>query len=151
MYRHILIPTDGSPLSINAAREGFELARALAARVTGFFAGPEFPGLYLGDGVLVTPSAIDEHRRAVTDLGQKNLAVLEAMAGDCGVQFAGKQVQSDLPWSAIVQAAEEEGCDLIVMGSHGRGALGGLVVGSQTTKVLSHSKVPVLVVRGTPA
>jgi|SRR5438105_4828713 len=147
MYRHILIPTDGSELSLKAAREGIALAKAISARVLGFFSGPEYPGLYLGDGVLVTPAAVDEHRRAVVELGQKNLAAVEALARDSDVSFSGKQVQSDLPWSAIVDAADSEGCDLIVMGSHGRGALSGLVLGSQTVKVLSHSKVPVLICR----
>ena len=147
MYRHILVPTDGSELSLKAAQEAVALAKVLGARVLGFFAGPEYPGLYLGDGVLVTPSAVEEHRRAVSELAQKNLAAIEAIAREAGVPFAGKEVQRDLAWSAIVDAAESEACDLIVMGSHGRGALGGLVLGSQTVKVLSQSKVPVLVCR----
>jgi nucleotide-binding universal stress UspA family protein len=147
MYRHILVPTDGSELSLKAAREAVALAKQLGARVLAFFSGPEFPGLYLGDGVLVTPAAVDEHRRAVIELAQKNLAAVEAIAREAGVPYAGKEVQSDLPWSAIVDTAESEGCDLIVMGSHGRGALSGLVLGSQTVKVLSHSKVPVLICR----
>src|SRR5881394_670666 len=121
MYRHILIPTDGSELSLKAAREGIALAKAVGARVLGFFAGPEYPGVYLCDGVLVTPAAVDEHRRAVMELAKNNLAAVEAVARDAGVPFTGKEVQSDLPWSAIVDAAESEGCDLIVMGSHGRG------------------------------
>jgi nucleotide-binding universal stress UspA family protein len=147
MYRNILIPTDGSELSLRAAREGIALAKVLGASVLGFFAGPEFPGLYLGDGVLVTPSAVDEHRRAVEEMAQRNLSAIGVIAQDAGVPFRGTDVQSDLPWSAIVDVAERERCDLIVMGSHGRGALGGLVLGSQTAKVLSQSKVPVLVCR----
>ena len=81
------------------------------------------------------------------ELAKNNLTAVEAAARDAGVPFTGKEVQSDLPWSAIADAAESEGCDLIVMGSHGRGALSGLVLGSQTVKVLSHSKVPVLICR----
>jgi nucleotide-binding universal stress UspA family protein len=147
MYQHIFVPTDGSERSLHAAREAAALAHAIGARITGFFAGPEFPGLYVGDGLVIDPAAVDEHRRAVEELAQRHLNAIGAIAREAGVAYDSAHTLSEVPWAAIVEAAAEHGCDAIVMASHGHGALGSLLLGSQTIKVLAHTKLPVLVCR----
>jgi nucleotide-binding universal stress UspA family protein len=147
MFKHILIPTDGSTLSKKAIKRGIALAKSARARVTGFYAAPQFRIEIYGEYVprnIVTP---DQHRVAMKKRAQKYLAVIEKAADAARVRYRGHYVLSDFPYEAIIQAAKGKGCDLIFMASHGRRGLSGLLLGSETTKVLTHSKIPVLVYR----
>jgi nucleotide-binding universal stress UspA family protein len=147
MYKHILIPTDGSELSQKGVRHGIELARAVKARVTSI--------------TVVSPSIVfdfepDKFKGPSEDWGYKDL--MEAFASKCLDQVKSAAVEHDVrcdamyveheqPYQAIIDAATNERCDLIVMASHGRGGLSAIVLGSVTLKVLTHSTIPVLVYR----
>ncbi len=148
MYSHILLPTDGSPLAREAARAGVKLAQALGARVTGFYAAPpatplEFKGI-LPIG-FVDPA---EHEVAIAKAAAKHLDVIAKAAASSNVAFKGVHITSDYPADAIVAAARKYRCDLIFMASHGRrGLRRETMLGTQTQKVLSESKIPVLIHR----
>lgn len=147
MFKHILIPTDGSKLSNRAVKRGIALAKFTHAKVTGFYAAPQYRIEVYSEYVprnIVTP---EQYRTAMKKRAQKFLAPIERAAAAAGVRFQGHHVFSDAPYDAIIQAAKSKGCDLIFMASHGRRGLSGLLLGSETTKVLTHSKIPVLVYR----
>ncbi len=146
MYKHILIPTDGSKLSAVAAVAGVKLAKSVGAKVTGFFAPPpatplEFKGLL--------PAYIDprEHAKAIEKATQKHLEVIERAAKSAGVRCATASITSDYPADAILAAAKQHGCDLIYIASHGHRGFRASNLGTQTQKVLEQSKVPVLMHR----
>jgi len=145
MYKHILIPTDGSQLSERAIKVGVKLARSLGARVTGFMATPSFHIVAVDP--IMTTYPLEEYRRDSKKLAQKSLAVVKRAAAAAGVRCMVENLESDQPWEAIIRAARRNRCDLIFMASHGRRGLAGLVLGSETIKVLTHSKTPVLVYR----
>ena len=147
MFRHILIPTDGSALSEAAVRAGVDLARALGARVTGFFAAPAPTPLVYGDILPVGYMAPDQHEALIRKTSEHHLGVIESMARAAGVPVNGVSVTSDYPADSIIKVASDEACDLIFMASHGRRGLSGILLGSETQKVLTHTKVPVLVFR----
>ena len=147
MFKHILVPTDGSKLSVKAAKQAVKLAKALGARITGFYAAPDYSSTYYGDGyILRVPSA-----EAQADFAQKQarkcLATIEVEAEVEKVACEVFHTFSDSPYEAIIDAAKKKKCDLIFMASHGRRGLSGMVLGSETHKVLVHSKTPVLVCR----
>ena len=147
MFKHVLVPTDGAPLSNAAAKNAIVLAKSLGARVTGFFAAPEYHPKVVGEYVprdFIGPAAFAQKIR---ETGDKHLAVIEKLAQSAGVEFSAYQSTSDFPYQAIIEAAKKKKCDLIYMASHGRRGLGALVLGSETNKVLTHSTIPVLVYR----
>ena len=145
MYKHLLLPTDGSPLSDDAVRRGVQFAQQLNARVTGFYAMPEF------EIVSYSMAMVEDNKevfvRQARERATKVLDAVQAMAAQAGVQCDTVTVASDTPYQAIVQTATERGCDLILMASHGRRGIKGFLLGSETTKVLTHSTIPVLVHR----
>lgn len=146
MYKHILIPTDGSKLSHRAVVAGVKLAKAVGARVTGFYASPpatplEYKGLL---PVYIDPQ---KHARAIESATAQYLEAIERTAKAAGVRCRTASVTSDFPADAIVAAAKRYGCDLIFIASHGRRGFRTSMLGSQTQKVLAQSKVPVLVDR----
>lgn len=147
MYKHILIPTDGSPLACSAIEAGVELAKKLGAKVTGFYAAPPATPLeYKG----LLPVGYDEpvdRARAIEEMAQRYLEVIEKTAKAAGVPCKVEHVTNDYPADAIIAAAERNKCELIFMATHGRGGLRRSMLGSQTQKVLSQSKIPVLVHR----
>ena len=147
MYKHILIPTDGSDLSRAAALQGVKLARSLGARVTAFFAAPPAtPVIY--DGLLPTGYATTtEHAAMIEKIAAKHLGVIEKACAAAGVRCDSVHETNEFAAEAIVALAKKRKCDLIFMASHGRRGLSGFVLGSQTQKVLTQSKVPVLVYR----
>jgi nucleotide-binding universal stress UspA family protein len=148
MYRHILVPTDGSRLSRKAIATATRLAKATGARVTGAFVIRPYVPVVYGEALLYAPpSSRAEYLKALKREGKKALAVLEIEARIAGVRSAGAVISNALPWEGILRAAKARKCDLIVMASHGRRGLAGLLLGSETTKVLTHSKIPVLVCR----
>jgi nucleotide-binding universal stress UspA family protein len=147
MFKHILIPTDGTALSEAAVRAGVEMARALGARVTGFFAAPAPTPLVYGDFLPVGYMQPDQHEALIRKTAEHHLGFIEATARAAGVPVHCVSVTSDYPADSILKVASEEGCDLIFMASHGRRGLPGILLGSETQKVLTHAKVPVLVFR----
>ena len=147
MYQHILLPTDGSDVSRKAVQAGIKLAKALGAKVTGFYAAPpatplEFKGLL--------PSGYADpvtHARLIERSAARHLAVIEKAAIAAGVSYELEHVTDDYPADAIVLAAKRNKCDLIFMASHGHHGFTASLLGSQTHKVLAQSEVTVLVHR----
>ena len=147
MYKNILVPTDGSKLSVKAAKSAVKLAKSLGAKITGFYAAPDIDSTYYGAGyVLRAPSAKDR-AEFVQKQARQCLSTIEVEAEVEKVPCEVFHVVSDSPYEAIIDVAKKKKCDLIFMASHGRRGLSGLVLGSETHKVLIHSKIPVLVCR----
>ncbi len=147
MYKHILVPTDGSKLSIKAARQAVKLAKALGARITGFYATPDFGSASYGEGYMLRAPLTKTRAAFAEKQALRYLSLIEVEAEIEKVPCEIFHSASDSPYAAIINAAAKKKCDLIVMASHGRRGLSALVLGSETHKVLTHSKIPVLVCR----
>jgi len=147
VYKHILIPTDGSAASERAIATGIALAGALGARVTGFHAAPPAVPLVLGKQLAKAYMSRDEREKAIEQAAARYLGVIERAAAKAGVACETMLVTSDLPADAILEAARSRKCDLVVMASHGRHGLAAMLLGSETQKVLTLAKIPVLVHR----
>ena len=145
MFKHILLATDGSRGSEKAIRKALELAKTTGAKVTGFYAIPKFHVFTYRTEMLEDTK--EEYARDSRAHAQRYLAVIEKAAQQAGVSCETAYTTSDHPYEAIIQAAKRKGCDLIAMASHGRRGVQGLLLGSETLKVLTHSKIPVLVYR----
>jgi nucleotide-binding universal stress UspA family protein len=148
MFKHILLPTDGSKLSDRAVQRGIEFAKAVKAKVTAVHAVPEFR-MIVEEGFISPMSAELKNRfeRDSQEHAKKILAKVQKAAKAAGVKCETVALVSDFPYQQIIETAKKKKCDLIVMASHGRKGLSSLLLGSETAKVLTHSKVPVLVVR----
>lgn len=149
LFKHILVPTDGSELSRQAADRAIAIATAMGSRLTFFHARPERRQSFFGGegGGYVDQMSEEEFERQSLALAKGYLETLQAMATARGVgseQWIGDAMA---PYEAIIDAATSRGCDLIVMASHGRRGIKSLILGSETQKVLTHSKIPVLVYR----
>lgn len=148
MFAHVLLPTDGSKLAARGIKVGVRLAKALGARISGVYViSPYVPAIYGEAAVYVPGVSPREHRKAAERAAKKALAAVEIEAETAGVACATVFVTDPQPWGGILRVARSRKCDAIVMASHGRGGLGGLLLGSETQRVLAHSKLPVLVVR----
>ena len=147
MYRNILVATDGSRLSAKAITHAIALARALGAKLTGFYASPDFPLPAYADGVMYEPVSPQEYAAMCKKEADRILSAVGAKAKAAGIRFTAVQAVATAPWEAILAAARKEKCDAIVMASHGRRGVSALLLGSETQKVLTHSKLPVIVVR----
>lgn len=148
MYKHILIPTDGSKLSRAAAEAGVRLAKALGARVTGFFAAPPATPIVFKGIVPVGYQAPEEHEASIRKAAESYLGGIDKAARAAGVPCEVLSTTSDYPAEAIVAAAKKRRCDLIFIASHGRrGVRRESLLGGETQKVLSQSPIPVLVYR----
>jgi len=145
MFRHILLPTDGSPLSEAAMRKGIQFAKTINARVTGFCVVPALP--YVGCEAEIGAEFKKQAEAAVQAEVNKNLLAIEKASKEAGVTCETAQEKNVQPYEAIIEAARKKECDLIIMASHGRRGVGALLLGSETQKVLTHSKIPVLVYR----
>lgn len=145
MFKHLLLPTDGSPLSERAVLEGLRLARGFRARVTGIHVVPEFHVLTYHVDML--EDTRDEFLADCKRQAEKFLAFVDKAAREEGVLCDTLMRVSDHPDEAIVEVALQQGCDLIVMASHGRRGARARLLGSETTKVLTHTTIPVLVIR----
>ncbi|HYL87745.1 MAG TPA: universal stress protein [Burkholderiales bacterium] len=148
MSNHLLVSTDGSRLAMRGAREALRLAKALHGRLTAVYVIPPPPAVY-GESASYYAAGFTaaEYRKYMQKEARRALDRVQGAARKAGVRCA-RRIVSDLqPWRGILRAARRARCDMIVMASHGRGALGGLVLGSETTHVLAHSKMPVLVIR----
>jgi nucleotide-binding universal stress UspA family protein len=140
MYRHILIPTDGSELAEHGVMQGLALAKSLGAKVSVIFVVEPFSEMTGRFLEAVATYAELRKEQATSALDRAANAAKEA-----GVSCETLQIESGQPHQAIVSAAEDNGCDLIAMSSHGRSGLSMLLIGSVTNKVLAHAKTPVLV------
>lgn len=147
-FKHILVPTDGSRLSMKAAVDAVALAQELDATITALFVmQPWLPPVTEGAiayNFNFDEKAYEEGLRAEADSALSKVASTAATAG---VQCEKLTVTSAEPWDGIIKTAKAKKCDLIVMASHGRRGLVGMLLGSETQKVLTHSAIPVLVCR----
>jgi nucleotide-binding universal stress UspA family protein/hemerythrin-like domain-containing protein len=143
MYRHLLVPLDDSPLSADTVRKAVDFARTLDAKVTFFHAEEDYGATSVGAlERVIAPVAFNEH---MAGEARAILAKAEVVAREAGVAYDSVAVTSNRPHEAILEAADARRCDLIFIASHGRRGIRGLVLGSQTQKVLQHTTVPVLV------
>ncbi len=147
MFKHILVPTDGSDLSSDTANRAIVFAKEAGAKITFYFAKPDYPVAFYGEGALIDPTTPEKFAEMADQQAGEILAACEARAKTAGVVSASNSSVSDVPYEAIIAAAEQVGADLIFMASHGRRGISGLLLGSETQKVLTHSKIPVLVYR----
>lgn len=148
MYKHILLPTDGSKLSEKAVKQCIRLAKSIGAKITAINIMPEFQ-MVIDEGFAVANASQIKKRfeEEVEKRSKKILGEVKAEANAAGVDCDGISVAGDVPYEAIIRHAKKEKCDLIVMASHGRKGLSSILLGSETAKVLTHSSIPVLVVR----
>jgi nucleotide-binding universal stress UspA family protein len=147
MFKHILVPTDGSPASQKAALTGVTLAKSLGARVTAFFAAPPATPIVYRNNLPVGFAQPAEHAAMIERTSAKYLGVIQRAAKKAGVRFEAIHATNDYPADAVLDMAKKKKCDCIVMATHGEGGLRGVFVGSVTQKVLNRSKIPVLVLR----
>jgi nucleotide-binding universal stress UspA family protein len=147
MFKHLLVPTDGSDLSQEAAKKAVSFAKESGARITAMFAKPEYPVTYYGEGALIDPTTPEKFAELAEQQALQNLSFVENLCREAGVDYSKQSLTNDVPYEAIIEAATRSGCDLIFMASHGRRGFSGLLLGSETNKVLTHSKIPVLVFR----
>ena len=146
MFKNILVPTDGSPLSRNAAKQAVTIAKATGSRITAFHVAPPYNFHVYEDYIPPDFVRPDEYAAHAKKVAQRHLEAIRKLSDDAGVEFDSHYVLSDYPAEAIVKAAEQYGCDSIVMGSHGRSGVARVLLGSETQKVLASAKLPVLVV-----
>lgn len=147
LYTHLLVPSDGSERSDAAVRHAIQLAATMGARITFFYAEPSVPLPVMGMGEMLdgrTMEALVEANRKETE---RVLSTALEQARSAGIVADTERAQSDLPHEAILETARRLGCDLIVMASHGRRGLSGLLLGSETQRVLVQAPCPVLVYR----
>lgn len=143
MYRHLLVPLDDSPLTVQTVREAVGFARAVGAKITFFHAREDYGTTSVGAlQRVMTPAEFNE---GTAGEARAILSKAEVVAREAGVAYASLAVTSNRPYEAILDAAEGQRCDLIFIASHGRRGIRGLVLGSQTQKVLQHTTIPVLV------
>ena len=147
MFKHILVPTDGSQLSQDTVRRAVSFAKEAGACITAFCAKPEYPVTYYGEGALIDSTTPEQFAELAEQQAQQTLAFVEQLCAEAGVTCDKLTLTNDVTYEAIIDAATQSGCDLIFMASHGRRGFGGLLLGSETNKVLTHSKIPVLVYR----
>ena len=143
MFEHLLVPIDGSELSERAMSASIELARKLGARITGFIVEP-FATPPPGIG-MVYAQVVEQHDTAASAHADKVLSGFKARCAEAGVHFTPHATQAGQIDDAILAAAQECGCDMIVMVTHSRGALGELMWGSHAKTLMSRSKLPLLV------
>ena len=148
MYKHILIATDGSELADKGLGHGLALAKALDAAVTIVTVTDFWSPLAMADEAMRgKPNPPDEYEKVMTKAAGRILDAAEAKARTAGVAAEAIHVADKHPAQGIVEAAAQNGCDLIVMSSHGRRGARALMLGSQTAEVVAHTTIPVLVIR----
>ncbi|MBK1616686.1 universal stress protein [Rubrivivax gelatinosus] len=145
MFQHLLVPVDGTELSEKAAQTAIDLAQKLGAAMTAFVAEPMPPLPNMGSSPSVYKRDADAHMSRTEQHARQVLARIGERAEAQGVKYQGKFLRTDGVDEAIIAAAVEFDCDLIVMATHGRGVFGELLFGSHTKNVLSRCKLPVLV------
>lgn len=145
MFKHLLVAVDGDPLAESAFRQAIVLAREMDAHVTAVRVCPGYHVLTYQVEMLTDTR--EQYAKAAREEATRYLNGLAREASAAGVDCEASYVVNDHPYEAIIKTAEDKGCDVIVMASHGRHGVQGLLIGSETLKVLTHSKIPVLVYR----
>jgi nucleotide-binding universal stress UspA family protein len=145
MYKSVLVPVDTSKLSLKALSNAKALCMALGARLTVATVSAAYPTVLVGDGYAVETLTPQQWKAAVSERNEAIAAAVNKQLKGFAHHFA--SISADRVFEGILDAATKHKCDLIIMASHGRGGLGALLLGSETTKVLTHTKLPVLVVR----
>jgi nucleotide-binding universal stress UspA family protein len=148
MFKHILIPTDGSPVANKAVKAGIQFAKDLGAKVTGYYAVEPARKHIYGEGYLISNRKfVQALQQRALEVGEKHVEKIAKAAAAAGVPFSAVVAVAETPYEGIIEAALKRKCDAIFMASHGRRAVADLLLGSVTHKVLTHSKLPVLVYR----
>lgn len=147
MFKHILVPTDGSELSLRNVERAAAYAKESGARITLFYAQPEAPSAYAGMGAVSNAHLSQELQTRLDGAATEILDAAEKQVLEAGATCQRVVRVGSRPYELIIGAADEFGCDLIFMASHGRSGVSALLLGSETQKVLAHSKIPVLVYR----
>jgi nucleotide-binding universal stress UspA family protein len=144
VYKNILIPTDGTEFCEKAVRHGVALAKLAGARVTGVTVTVPFRRFV---GMTAPPDILEKIVESRSEAVEKILGSVEAIARASGVPCETVEIDDEHPYQGIISTAESKGCDLIVMASHGRRGISGVLIGSETQKVITHTTIPVLVCR----
>ena len=147
MYQRILVPTDGSALSKKAVNSAIEQAAATGAELVALYVVPRYPMSYFEGGISVPNSEVARTEKQWTEKGQVVVDEVQRAAKAGGVKAKGVLARSNLVAESIISAAKKHKCDLIIMASHGRKGIKRVLLGSETQHVLTHSKLPVLVLR----
>ena len=148
MYKKILIATDGSELAVRAVAHGLKLAKELKVPVVIVTVTQMWSALEIAhEARLTKANPIERYQESAAAWAQRNLEPAGEQAKVAGVSFELVHVPESAPAEGIIATAEKQGCDLIVMASHGRRGLGRLLIGSEANEVLTYSKVPALIVR----
>jgi len=147
MYQRILVATDGSDLSTTAVSSAIELAAAVNAELVALYVVPRYPVNYFEGGLSISVEDIANAEKQWSEMGQAVVDAVELQAKAQGVKAKAVVMQSDLVAESIMAAANKHACDLVVMASHGRKGIKRVLLGSETQHVLTHSTVPVLVLR----
>ena len=147
MFKHILIPSDGSATAAKAIEAGVALAKEMGAKVTGYHAQEPLPAHIYGEGYVADQKIVAEFESRSREYAERCVGEIGAAAKKAGVRFEAMIVKAPVPYKGIVDAAKKAKCDAIFIASHGHRGLARLVLGSVTSKVLTHSVIPVLVFR----
>ena len=147
MYQRILVPTDGSTLSNKAVKSAIEQAATCGAELVALYVVPRYPVSYFEGSISVSSSEVARTEKQWADKGQAVVDEVQKAAKAGGVKAKGVLARSDLVAESVIAAAKKHKCDLIVMASHGRKGISRVLLGSETQHVLTHSKLPVLVLR----
>ena len=145
MFKHILIPTDGSELSKVAIQNGVKFAKEINAKITGITV--TVPYHYFAVDAMQISDTVEQYSIDVKAMADRYLSVIKEEASNAGVECDLVHCSNEHPYEEIVKTAQERQCDVIFQASHGRRGMGGVILGSETQKVLTHSKIPVLVFR----
>lgn len=145
MYKHILIPTDGSPQSRKAIVGAVALAKAVGAKVTGLFAAPPATPIVYRNSLPTGLATMTDQKRIIEESAAHYLDAVVQAAKKAGVACEVVTITSDYPADTILATAKKKKCDLIVMATHGRRGIKGVLLGSETQRVVTHAKIPVLV------
>ena len=148
MFKHILVPTDGSPLAQETARQAVELAKRLDARITAYHAKPDLAAAYFyGEEAKTASPPLEQFNQQIDKEVQRNLSYIETLCHAAAVPCDTVSTANNSPYEAILDAAARSGADLIFMASHGRTGIKAKILGSETLRTLTHSPIPVLVYR----
>jgi nucleotide-binding universal stress UspA family protein len=145
MFKHLLVPTDGSPLSAKATQAAVSFAKEAGARITAVSVAEPFPYSALSESAFLPDQA--RYEKQMQDQARRHVDEVAEAARSAGVPCETRVALSFSPYEEIVRLADELGCDAIFMASHGRKGINKLFVGSETQKVLAHSPLPVMVFR----
>ncbi|WP_298294118.1 universal stress protein [Thiomonas sp.] len=144
MYKKILVPTDGSETAAKVIPHAVALAKSCGATLVGLNVTDPYPYSGLAESVPITA---DQYRVHVTKLAEDALKPLQDACNGAGVTYESVIAEDIHPWKAMLDVAKDRGCDLVVIASHGRRGVQALLLGSETQKLLTHSTIPVLVLR----